>query len=104
MSGDTTAAGYGTLQSARYRRSPSPGPFAGDRGTTVSRDVIAFLRQKKIAFEVLPTEQAAATFNFLNLERRCVAGALIPPVDVRLMDRDYEQQLKSQRQALLEEP
>ncbi|XP_043224164.1 NADH dehydrogenase [ubiquinone] 1 alpha subcomplex assembly factor 3-like isoform X3 [Amphibalanus amphitrite] len=76
----------------------------GDRGTTVSKEVIAFLRQKKISFEILPTEQAAATFNFMNLERRCVAGALIPPVDVRLVDRDYEQHQKSQRQALLEEP
>ena len=70
----------------------------------MSRDVIAFLRLKKIAFEILPTEQAAAAFNFMNLERRCVAGAFIPPVDVRLIDRDFEQRSKSQRQALLEEP
>ena len=79
-------------------------PSPGDRGTAVSKDVIAFLRQKRIAFEILPTEQAAATFNFLNLERRCVAGALIPPVDVRLLDRDYEQRQQSRRRALLEEP
>lgn len=77
----------------------------GDTGTTVSKDVIAFLRQKKIGFEILPTEQAAATFNFMNLERRCVAGAFLPPVDVRLMDhRDHEQLQKSQRLALIEEP
>ncbi|XP_037092625.1 NADH dehydrogenase [ubiquinone] 1 alpha subcomplex assembly factor 3-like [Pollicipes pollicipes] len=74
----------------------------GDRGTTVSRDVIAFLRQKRIGFEILPTEQAAATFNFMNLERRCVAGAFIPPVDVRLLDRDLEQLEKVRRRELID--
>jgi len=74
----------------------------GDRGATISPDVLAFLRRKRIGFEVLPTEQAAATFNFLNIERRCVAGALLPPVDVRLVDRESERQQKAERQAMLE--
>lgn len=38
--------------------------------------------------EIGPTERACATFNFLNIERRCVAGALIPPTKLRVTDDD----------------
>lgn len=40
--------------------------------------IIRYLRSKRISAEVLPTEQALATFNFLNSEQRYVAGAFIP--------------------------
>jgi NADH dehydrogenase [ubiquinone] 1 alpha subcomplex assembly factor 3 len=45
----------------------------------VDSKVIKYLREKKINIEVLATDQALATFNFLNAEKRYVAGAFIPP-------------------------
>ncbi|XP_059138657.1 NADH dehydrogenase [ubiquinone] 1 alpha subcomplex assembly factor 3-like [Physella acuta] len=51
----------------------------GDWDAKVDPSVIKYLRQNKINMEILPTEQACATFNFLNEERRVVAAALIPP-------------------------
>ncbi|KAF9407662.1 hypothetical protein HW555_012395 [Spodoptera exigua] len=38
--------------------------------------------------EVLPTEHACSTFNFLNSEGRSVAGALIPPLFISNMSPD----------------
>lgn len=46
------------------------------------------MQRKKVTFEILATEQACATFNFLNSEGRCVAGALIPPIIVSATDDD----------------
>ncbi|XP_064606640.1 NADH dehydrogenase [ubiquinone] 1 alpha subcomplex assembly factor 3-like isoform X2 [Liolophura sinensis] len=51
----------------------------GDRSSSVSPKLYTYLRSKKINVEILPTDQALATFNFLNSERRYVAGAFIPP-------------------------
>ncbi|CAL1545159.1 unnamed protein product [Lymnaea stagnalis] len=51
----------------------------GDWGAKVDSKIIQFLRSHKINVEILPTEQACSTFNFLNSERRVVAAALIPP-------------------------
>ncbi|XP_050412419.1 NADH dehydrogenase [ubiquinone] 1 alpha subcomplex assembly factor 3 [Patella vulgata] len=51
----------------------------GDRGEQYDPDIIRFLRSKKLNVEILPTEQACATFNFINSERRYVAAALLPP-------------------------
>jgi NADH dehydrogenase [ubiquinone] 1 alpha subcomplex assembly factor 3 len=48
----------------------------------VNMDVIKFLRANKINIELLPTDQALSTFNFLNAEKRFVAGAFIPPTYV----------------------
>ncbi|XP_068905397.1 NADH dehydrogenase [ubiquinone] 1 alpha subcomplex assembly factor 3 isoform X2 [Tenebrio molitor] len=45
----------------------------------VYQDLLPFSRKHKLTFEILPTEQACATFNFLSSEGRHVAGALIPP-------------------------
>jgi NADH dehydrogenase [ubiquinone] 1 alpha subcomplex assembly factor 3 len=36
-------------------------------------------RHRGLNLEVLTTEKACATFNFLTAEGRCVAAALIPP-------------------------
>lgn len=38
-----------------------------------------FLHKAKIGHEILPTEKAAAVFNFLNSDQRYAAAALIPP-------------------------
>lgn len=51
--------------------------------TTFMLNVIRYSRKHKISIEILPTDQAVSTFNFLNSEGRCVAGALIPPNTVR---------------------
>lgn len=41
--------------------------------------LIPFSRKIRTSFEVLPTEHACTTFNFLNSEGRNVAAVLIPP-------------------------
>lgn len=60
----------------------------GDNDMKVNPKVIQYMRQKKINLEILPTERACATFNFLNAEGRCVAGAIIPPTVLRISDDD----------------
>jgi NADH dehydrogenase [ubiquinone] 1 alpha subcomplex assembly factor 3 len=42
----------------------------------------------RISIEVLTTQQACATFNFLNSESRYIAGALIPPLTLAPTDDD----------------
>lgn len=41
-----------------------------------------------INVEVLGTEQACATFNFLNAEGRMVGGALLPPNHMSINEND----------------
>ncbi|RVE52248.1 hypothetical protein evm_003167 [Chilo suppressalis] len=48
-------------------------------------------RASAINVEVLPTEHACSTFNFLNAEGRCVAGAFIPPLTVEMTADDLLQ-------------
>lgn len=60
----------------------------GDNDLKVNPKVIQFMRGKSINLEILPTERACATFNFLNAEGRCVAGALIPPTIMRINEDD----------------
>ncbi|XP_064118744.1 NADH dehydrogenase [ubiquinone] 1 alpha subcomplex assembly factor 3-like [Macrobrachium nipponense] len=55
----------------------------GDRGITLQPRVLQYIRNKGLNIEVLPTESACSTFNFLNDEKRCVAAALIPPANIR---------------------
>ncbi|XP_076097522.1 uncharacterized protein LOC143067830 [Mytilus galloprovincialis] len=65
----------------------------GDRDNKVSNSVFTFLKSKKINVEILPTDIACSTFNFLNLERRYVAAALIPPrkdMDIKVREDDHE--------------
>lgn len=63
--------------------------------------VIKYSRKHKISVEILPTDQAVSTFNFLNSEGRCVAGALVPPSKVRTSD-DETMQSKMRYQKLYE--
>lgn len=53
------------------------------------------VRRYKIQVEVMPTELACPTFNFLHDEKRFVAAGIIPPlevdgVDAEAMDAPYK--------------
>lgn len=50
--------------------------------------LLPFAQKHKLNFEILPTDQACSTFNFLNSEGRYVAGALIPPYHINYEDED----------------
>ncbi|XP_310380.3 NADH dehydrogenase [ubiquinone] 1 alpha subcomplex assembly factor 3 [Anopheles gambiae] len=58
---------------------------------TFSKKIIDFMKRYKINVEVLGTEQACSTFNFLNAENRVVAAALIPPMTMRVNEDDLMQ-------------
>lgn len=60
----------------------------GDHGQKLDFNLIKYMREKKICLEIGPTERACATFNFLNVEGRCVAGAMIPPTRYRINEDD----------------
>ena len=55
----------------------------GEKSTTLDVVTQQLIRKKGINLEVLPTEHACTTFNFLNVEKRYVAAALIPPCRVK---------------------
>jgi hypothetical protein len=59
------------------------------------------MKQRKINLEILPTERACATFNFLNSEHRCVAAALIPPRFIRLTEDDGAAHYRSNKKFLV---
>lgn len=62
------------------------------------KKLIPLSKKLKISFEILPTEHACATFNFLNAESRNVAGALIPPKHFETtMDDELKSKLRYQR-------
>uniref|UniRef100_A0A0K8URV5 NADH dehydrogenase [ubiquinone] 1 alpha subcomplex assembly factor 3 n=1 Tax=Bactrocera latifrons TaxID=174628 RepID=A0A0K8URV5_BACLA len=65
----------------------------GDQPVTqsLSKVIIEFMKKYKINVEILRTEQACATFNFLNAESRMVASALIPPVHISYNENDILQ-------------
>jgi uncharacterized protein len=54
----------------------------------LNSSILSFMAKYHISVEVLTTEQACATFNFLNAERRCIAGALLPPLTLRPTEDD----------------
>lgn len=60
----------------------------GNPGQQVSSKIIQYMKEKHISLEISPTETACATYNFLNAEGRCVAGALIPPTQYRISEDD----------------
>lgn len=51
----------------------------GDAGETLDMTVVQQLRKRRIGVEMHPTPIACTTFNFLNVEDRNVAAAMIPP-------------------------
>lgn len=56
-----------------------------------SKKLIPLAKNLKMSFEMLATEHACTTFNFLNAEGRNVAAALIPPQHFELTDDDILQ-------------
>lgn len=52
------------------------------------RRLLPFSNKYRLNIEILPTDQACSTFNFLNSEGRYVAGAFIPPTHVEASDDD----------------
>uniref|UniRef100_A0A914MJ51 NADH dehydrogenase [ubiquinone] 1 alpha subcomplex assembly factor 3 n=1 Tax=Meloidogyne incognita TaxID=6306 RepID=A0A914MJ51_MELIC len=55
----------------------------------VRRNVGPAISKARIGFEILDSEDAATTFNFLNFEGRCVAAALFPPRDYYVNDKEH---------------
>ncbi|KAK6023393.1 hypothetical protein OSTOST_10822 [Ostertagia ostertagi] len=55
----------------------------------VRAQIIGFLREHRIGLEISDTEDAIATFNFLNAEGRYVAAGLYPPDDMVVTDAEY---------------
>lgn len=55
---------------------------------SLSKQILQFMKKYKINIEVLKTEQACSTFNFLNAENRMVAALLIPPLHLRINEDD----------------
>ena len=60
----------------------------GKRTFPVDTSIIVKMRKKGINVELLTTENAIATYNYLVEEGRVVAAALIPPNHVRMTDQD----------------
>lgn len=58
------------------------------------------MRSKGVNMEVLTTENAIATYNFLVEEGRVVAAALIPPNHVKLVDSDIVETKERYRKLL----
>ncbi|KAK3587568.1 hypothetical protein CHS0354_004858 [Potamilus streckersoni] len=56
----------------------------GDDTKKFNYKLVKYLRSKGIGVEVLPTDLACTTFNFLNAERRPVAAGLIPPTYISM--------------------
>uniref|UniRef100_A0A0K0EDQ7 NADH dehydrogenase [ubiquinone] 1 alpha subcomplex assembly factor 3 n=1 Tax=Strongyloides stercoralis TaxID=6248 RepID=A0A0K0EDQ7_STRER len=68
----------------------------GDRKNidSVRKRIAPTMRDHKIGLELMPTEDAIPTFNFLNSEDRYVAAALYPPDDMVVTDKEYGESLK----------
>jgi len=67
----------------------------GDRKDldAVRHRIAPVVKQHKIGLEIMPTEDAIPTFNFLNNEMRYVAAALFPPRNLVVTDDEYAQAL-----------
>ncbi|XP_046975918.1 NADH dehydrogenase [ubiquinone] 1 alpha subcomplex assembly factor 3 [Vanessa cardui] len=57
----------------------------------VINSVFKASREAKLNVEILPTEHACSTFNFLNAEGRSIAGALLPPLHIDMNENDMLQ-------------
>uniref|UniRef100_A0A0K0FXK6 NADH dehydrogenase [ubiquinone] 1 alpha subcomplex assembly factor 3 n=1 Tax=Strongyloides venezuelensis TaxID=75913 RepID=A0A0K0FXK6_STRVS len=69
----------------------------GDRKNidSVRKRIAPILREHRIGLELMPTEDAIPTFNYLNSEDRYVAAALYPPDDMVVTDREYREALNN---------
>jgi len=72
-------------------------------GDKIARDnfdefpIVRYLRSKRIMTEILTTEKALTTFNFLNSEQRYVAGVFIPPEYIEELGDDEIYETASKR-------
>ncbi|KAE9551996.1 hypothetical protein FO519_004794 [Halicephalobus sp. NKZ332] len=71
----------------------------GDRSDldAVRNRIAPVVKEHKIGLEIMPTEDAIPTFNFLNNEMRYVAAALYPPRNLVVTDDEYAQALLHMR-------
>lgn len=75
----------------------------GDKHEKLDFKFIKYLREKNIGVEMHPTVTACSTFNFLNVEDRNVAAALIPPSIIISGDEVYLQEGKLRRSLIASE-
>ena len=75
---DVLVVGYGDNTPVKGNKKKFP----------VDPTIILKMRQKGVSMELLTTENAIATYNYLVEEGRVVAAALIPPNHVKLKDQD----------------
>lgn len=63
----------------------------GDTNVTpdFQRRIFGYMKKYNINVEVLPTEAACATYNFLCSEGRACAAAMIPPGTISVSEDDY---------------
>ncbi|KAJ6649386.1 NADH dehydrogenase [ubiquinone] 1 alpha subcomplex assembly factor 3 [Pseudolycoriella hygida] len=54
----------------------------------ISAKINSITRKFKLNVEILGTEMACSTFNFLNAEQRLIAGGFIPPTMLRINEND----------------
>uniref|UniRef100_A0A1E1WW09 NADH dehydrogenase [ubiquinone] 1 alpha subcomplex assembly factor 3 n=1 Tax=Amblyomma aureolatum TaxID=187763 RepID=A0A1E1WW09_9ACAR len=75
----------------------------GDSSDRLDMELIRYLGSKKISVEMHPTSTACTTFNFLNVEDRNVAAAMIPPARIVAADEFYLQAGRERRALLAAE-
>ena len=75
----------------------------GDKNVTpeFQKRMFSYMKRFNINLEVLPTEAACATYNFLCSEGRVCAAALLPPNTLNVSEDDYVKFMIS-RQNILE--
>jgi len=61
----------------------------GDAGEKVPNETIIYLKKHKINMEILPTDHACTTYNFMMSEKRHVAAIMIPPRKIRLPSESF---------------
>lgn len=62
----------------------------GDKPVTakIAKAILEMTRKYGINIEILTTEVACTTFNFLNQQGRMVGAALVPPRNIKISDHD----------------
>lgn len=62
----------------------------GDQPTTpkIAKAILEITRKYRINVEILTTEMACSTFNFLNQQGRMVGAALVPPRNIKICEDD----------------
>ncbi|XP_031622284.1 NADH dehydrogenase [ubiquinone] 1 alpha subcomplex assembly factor 3-like [Contarinia nasturtii] len=64
----------------------------------LTRKIASIVKPFGIRIELLKTEQACTTFNFMNAESRFVAAAMIPPKKIKFNDMGLLQTAERQKQ------